>query len=269
MEVYDAELFGIAQSLKFGLKEVLKHQRISDIWIFSDNQAAIQRIQTTNQGSGQHLAIKCQESLQKLIEKKVTPHIHWVPGHEDIKGNELADEAAKSGARQSNSPDSERFTSISYIRRKIKAKSLENWTTHWKKATQGRYYSQFDQTPSFHIKEDLKLADRLSFATFTQMKLGHGYFKSYLHRLPDYDNKKCHGTCNKAQTPEHLLTACQYFKKEQSELKNQLRKINLPYTAKVLFTTKEGIKATLLFLKKTKVATRKWLLREVEDEVEN
>ena len=126
MEVYDAELFGIAQSLKFELKEVLKHQRISDIWIFSDNQAAIQRIQTTNQGSGQHLAIKCQESLQKLIEKKVTPHIHWVPGHEDIKGNELADEAAKSGARQSNSPDSERFTSISYIRRKIKAKSLEN-----------------------------------------------------------------------------------------------------------------------------------------------
>jgi hypothetical protein len=50
--------------LKFELKEVLKHQRISDIWIFSDNQAAIQRIQTTNQGPGQHLAIKCQESLQ-------------------------------------------------------------------------------------------------------------------------------------------------------------------------------------------------------------
>jgi hypothetical protein len=43
----------------------------------------------------------------------------------DIKGNELADEAAKSGARQSNSPDSERFTSISYIRRKIRP-------NHWK-----------------------------------------------------------------------------------------------------------------------------------------
>jgi len=49
-----------------------------------------------------------------------------VPEHEDIKGNELADEAAKSGARQSNSPDSERFTFISYIKCKIKAKSLEN-----------------------------------------------------------------------------------------------------------------------------------------------
>jgi hypothetical protein len=59
----------------------------------------------------------------------------------------------------------------------LDAKSRPN---HWKtepptekKATQERYYSQFDQTPSFYIKEDLKLADRLSFATFTQMKIGH------------------------------------------------------------------------------------------------
>jgi len=49
-----------------------------------------------------------------------------VPEHEDIKGNELTDEAAKSGAKQLNAPDSERFTFISYIRRKIKVKSLEN-----------------------------------------------------------------------------------------------------------------------------------------------
>jgi len=98
------------------------------------------------------------------------------------------------------------------------------------------------------------------------MKLGHDYFKFYLHRLSDYDTKKCHRNCNKDQTSEHLLTACQYFKKEQSELKNQLRKINLPYTAKVLFIIKKEIKATLLFLKKTKVASRKWLLGEVEEE---
>lgn len=100
------------------------------------------------------------------------------------------------------------------------------------------------------------------------MKLGHGYFKAYLHRLPDYDTKKCHNRCNKDQTPEHLLTACLHHKKEQSELKYQLRKVSLPYTAKVLFTTKDGIQATLGFLKKTKVATRKWLLGEVEDEDE-
>ena len=126
MEVYDAELFGIHQALKLGLKEITRHQRIKDIWIFSDNQAAIQRIQQTSQESGQQLAIKCQESLQNLVNNDITPHIHWVPGHEDIKGNEIADETAKSGAKQSDSPDSERFTSISYVRHRIKAKALEN-----------------------------------------------------------------------------------------------------------------------------------------------
>ncbi len=45
MKVYDAELFDIHQTLKLELKEIAKYQRIQDIWIFSDNQAVIQRIQ--------------------------------------------------------------------------------------------------------------------------------------------------------------------------------------------------------------------------------
>ena len=57
MKVYDTKLFDISQSLKFELKEIAKHSRISDLWIFSDNQAAIQWIQSANQESEQHLAI--------------------------------------------------------------------------------------------------------------------------------------------------------------------------------------------------------------------
>ena len=85
------------------------------------------------------------------------------------------------------------------------------------------------------------------------MKLDHEYFKVYLHRLSDYDSKKCHEICVRDQISEHLLTVCQYFKKKQSELKNQLRSVNLLYTAKMLFTIQEEIKAVLQFLKKTKM----------------
>ena len=239
--------------------------KINDIWIFSDNQAAIQRIQNTKPGPGQHLALKCQEIMVTLKNKGATPHIHWVPGHEDIQGNEIADKAAKTESKYSNLTYSECFTSFSYVKRKIKAKAMENWTQHWKKANKGQHYSQFEENSSFHVKEILKSTDRLSFSTFVQMKLRHDYFKSYLFRLLKYDFKKCHENCDKNQTPEHLLTACQHFKSEQSELKNQLRKVNLPHSAKVLFTTKEGIKTVLQFLKKTKVETRKWLLEESEE----
>ena len=114
----------------------------------------------------------------------------------------------------------------------------------------------------------MKKADRLSFATFVQMKIGHSYFKSYLYRLPKYGDKKCRGFYTKDQTPEHLLTACQFFKEEQKAVKDQLKKANLPLTAKSLFSTNEGIKATLAFLKETKVATRKWLLGEENSEDE-
>jgi len=96
------------------------------------------------------------------------------------------------------------------------------------------------------------------------MKLDHEYFKAYLHRLSDYDSKKCHELCNKDQTPEHLMTVCYHFKEEQKEVKKQLNGLSL--TSKMIFTTKEETKAALQFLKKTKVETRKWLLRKVNYE---
>jgi len=33
------------------------------------------------------------------VNNDITPHIHWVSGHEDIKDNEIADEAAKLSAK--------------------------------------------------------------------------------------------------------------------------------------------------------------------------
>ncbi len=99
------------------------------------------------------------------------------------------------------------------------------------------------------------------------MKLGHGYFKSYLHRLPDYDSDKCHWPCHQRQTPEHLLTTFHHFRHEQLVLRRKLE--DLPLEIRTLFTLKEEIQAVLQFLKKTGVGTRKWLLREkVKKEIE-
>ena len=138
-----------------------------NIWVFLDNQAAIQRIQSTKTGLEHHLVIQCQQVLQDLINYNVTSHLHWISGHKDIKGNELADKSIKMKVNQSDSPDSERFIFISYVRWKIKINALKNWKTHWKTAIKEWYYSQFDQTSSFQIRECLKSADRLSFSIFT------------------------------------------------------------------------------------------------------
>ena len=123
--------------------------------------------------------------------------------------------------------------------------------------------------------KELKQADRLTFSTFTQIKLGHEYFKSYLERLPAYEDNLCH-ICKVKQTPEHILISCKQYKAEQKKLKNTVLRqkakpgtgANSELSLKRLLCTGEGIKATLAFLKETKIATRKWILGKegTEDE---
>ena len=111
------------------------------------------------------------------------------------------------------------------------------------------------------------------FSTYTQIKLEHGYFKSYLKRLPAYDTNLCN-VCKVKQTPEHILLNCRIYKAEQKTLKNAVLQLKLKsgsesnseLSLKRLLCTGEGIRNTLAFLDQTKSATRKWILGEIEEE---
>lgn len=58
---------------------------------------------------------------------------------------------------------------------------------------------------------------RLIASTIEQLKLGHGYFKSYLYRLLNYNSPRCRGRCTAKQTPEHLLRACPLYRQARVE----------------------------------------------------
>ena len=113
------------------------------------------------------------------------------------------------------------------------------------------------------------------FSTYTQIKLGHGYFKLYLERLPAYNINLCN-VCKVKQTPEHMLLNCRIYKAEQKTLKNAVLQLkpksgsesNSKLSLKRLLCTGEGIRNTLAFLDQTKSATRKWVLGEIEEEEE-
>ena len=115
-------------------------------------------------------------------------------------------------------------------------------------------------------------ADRLTFATFMQLKLGHGYFKSYLSRISTDKQKDCI-KCKTRQSPEHLLLNCSLYKEEQKQLKQQMseskreRKMR-QVTLQQLFNTNRGIECTLKYLKETRIATRRWILGEIEERQE-
>ena len=86
--------------------------------------------------------------------------------------------------------------------------------------------------------------------------MSHGYFRSYLGRLSEYESKLCQD-CKIKQTSKHLILNC----KKYSQIKNQLfKKKNLNQTFfKILFNSKKGINSLFEYFKKTDIATKKWL----------
>ena len=81
-------------------------------------------------------------------------------------------------------------------------------------------------------------------ATLTQLRTGHGYFNSYLERIPSSEVKSPHCTCGrKHQTPEHLLLYCSLYKKERKEMARSLKPI--PLTKTTVLHTRKGIKVLM------------------------
>src|SRR5438309_977118 len=94
-------------------------------------------------------------------------------------------------------------------------------------------------------------------ATLTQLRTGHGYFNSYLERIPSSEIKSPHCTCGrKHQTAEHRLLYCSLYKKER-KLKEMARSLKtIPLTKTTVLHTLKGIKVLMTFLQSTNVATR-------------
>ena len=90
-----------------------KIQEYSNVYVFTDNQSTIQTIQSPKQQSGQYIIKLILDIIDKIHEAKPACNIHieWVPGHKDIKGNEQADQAAKTAATPSTTPSKIRMKS--------------------------------------------------------------------------------------------------------------------------------------------------------------
>ena len=94
-EVFDAEVFAIYQALRLLDRRQAAGQQYT---IFSDSQAAIQRIRTDMLGPGQQWARAAMEVHARLTARGNEVTLHWVPAHSGVMGNEVVDGLAKEAA---------------------------------------------------------------------------------------------------------------------------------------------------------------------------
>jgi ribonuclease HI len=262
--VYNGELEGITQGFEFASTIARPHQEIR---IYADNQAAIHRIKAPSDKPGQSWQLRCIKAARKVKHRQAKISIHWVPGHTDIPGNERADSLAKSAAKQT--PISN-ITSLAMTGIKIKGLATIDWQKILSKSTPQAVQNNrnsYAATYSWKIGRKLKIplgTKREIASAFYQLKIGHGYNKGFLYRIGKADSPLC--SCGVRQTPEHLLLSCKWFSEERQILKQDLPRLRL--SLPILLHTKQGIAATLSFIKRTKISTRRWYLGQEQEQEE-
>jgi ribonuclease HI len=258
--VYNGELEGIAIAVEFASQIAYPGVNIN---IYSDNQAGLYRLKTPSDNPGQSHQIRVWKSARDAKEKGAKIALNWVPGHTEVIGNEKADSLAKDATK--NPPDS-RYTSLAMLGLRIKALDNKEWKAFYlglkDKSTYAKIYDFRAQR-----KIPIPLGTRRVYASaLFQLKLGHGYFKSYLRRFRYAKNSLCQ--CGHIETPEHLLLSCNRYTEERNQLQKTLKTPKKRLSLRLLLHTKPGIEATLAFIRETKIATRQWRLERAQGEEE-
>jgi ribonuclease HI len=210
-EVYDAELWAIQKALQKATKYAVAHptKGITNVHVYSDNNAAVQAIYDDKERAGQWLARKFRRAAEKWLaqENSRTITIGWVPGHARVKGNEKADQLAKSGCAKI---ESLKIETITHVRRKAKANAMLDWKDRWLDTIgHGRYAWANRFPPSWKPKThftDIR-GNRHAYTCTFQLRLGHAHIGEYYNAFSIPEDTTCE--CGEPlQTREHILQHC-------------------------------------------------------------
>ena len=143
--VYAAELTAIQMAITLFEEKIEKYTKIH---ILTDNQSAIQAVDSSKRQSGQYIVKEILDTIDRIQEIKPSSaiRIEWVPGHTNITGNERADQGAKVVASPSTTPSNIRMKSAQ--NRSIQTMTKTKWEIEWKMGkTNARRLRSMSQYP--------------------------------------------------------------------------------------------------------------------------
>ena len=95
---FDAEVQALVRAVEICALDATEGTRFR---IFTDSQAAMRRLQDDRPGLGQNLAIRAIRIARAgIYGRGATVSIQWIPGHQRVMGNELADAYARDEAER-------------------------------------------------------------------------------------------------------------------------------------------------------------------------
>lgn len=157
--------------------------------------------------------------------------VRWVPGHQDIEGNEEADVEAKSAAHKESS---ERKHLPAILRKKLpksasklkqlrKAEMKRIWKDTWQASKRYRMASKLDPSlPSDRFAQLTAKLPRKHAALLLQLRTGHIPLHYHLHRIGVTPSPLCPACDEQPETVDHYLLRCPAYERHRLALTYEL-----------------------------------------------
>ncbi|KAJ5159355.1 reverse transcriptase [Penicillium coprophilum] len=227
--VYAAELRAIEIAL-----ETIKERFSDGQWqerlmekgavIFTDNQAVLKAIRNPRMPSGQVYLEGCLRLLEWCsTQNKIQVELRWIPAHEGIPGNEIADMLAKTAATTQEPNHHNRFIRLAAAASKsVKQESTIAWEKAWTKG--GRTARRTRRMIEVPNKSNLTYWKGLRKATTSvliQLRTGIIGLAEYLSKIKRKDSPRCQCDLGN-QSVRHVLLECPLLEELRTDMMEEL-----------------------------------------------
>ncbi len=217
---YHGEVYAIWLATEFLKCYTSGNNNPTDAHILADCQSAIISCNSRDtHKSHQECIDKIHKNVQELKSQYITTKLHWVAGHVELSGNELADQAAKQAALEADTIDLPYTTSKSTICGIIKRAARSKWQRAWNYGTTGR--DLFEYCPKIPTKNYSQSGTRKDEIKLLRVRSGHTSLKSQLYHLKLNESPEC--DCgNGIQTIRHVIMQCPTLNTPRKDLFNSI-----------------------------------------------
>ncbi|TGZ84073.1 hypothetical protein EX30DRAFT_369375 [Ascodesmis nigricans] len=197
------------------------------------------------------------QSYDILCQRRVEIHLHWVPSHQDIIGNEVADKAAKEASTRKQSVTWK--PSLAHIKRKINEARHQEEKQWFREKCQKYYPQRYKLRKSTRADPTAAKARKKIALQYYRFAADRAVTATYLKSIGKRESDECWWCDGPRQTREHLFKECRKWRREQEGLWSALRKDGFTrlHASSTIFTEPRATSAILTFIEETLVGRPK------------
>lgn len=224
--VYAAELRGIELAFQLVLDHHATTHNPGKCVVFSDNRAAIRAMANPRSSSGQYILAEALRALDKLRDLGWEIQIRWIPAHEKMLGNDIADETAKEATGYivatrttlEPPPEPENVQVMTATTKPIIRQAMKNeWLQSWMTGKHGRELFNLGVRPNKGILKTHKGTHRAISSVITQMRTAKIGLRAYLYAIDKTETDQCQCGMGR-QTVRHILLECRDWAEEREKM---------------------------------------------------